>query len=136
VAAIEELRAVGLFGPLDDDQLRKLANWFHVQNSGEGVRLVGEGAPGYTFFVLADGNAEVTSEGQAVATLGPGDFFGEIAILGAGRRTATVTSTSPVRLLVMFGTEFRKLEAAHPDLASRITEAMQARLAGHVSEPA
>jgi CRP-like cAMP-binding protein len=81
-----------------------------------------------------DGTAAVTSEGQSVATLGPGDFFGEIATLGDGRRTATVTSTSPVRLLVMFGTEFRRLEAAHPEIATRLTEAMQARLAGHIAE--
>jgi CRP/FNR family cyclic AMP-dependent transcriptional regulator len=97
---------------------------------------VGEGAPGYTFFVLTDGTAEVTSEGVTVATLGPGDFFGEIAILGGGRRTATVTSASPARLLVMFGTEFRQLEAAHPEIAAHITEAMQARAAGKISEPA
>jgi CRP-like cAMP-binding protein len=50
--------------------------------------------------------------------------------------SATVTSTSPVQVLVMFGTEFRRLEAAHPEIASRIAEAMQARVAGRVSEPA
>jgi CRP-like cAMP-binding protein len=99
-----------------------------VQNTSEGVRLVGEGAPGYTFFVLMEGTAAVTTSGQTVAVLGPGDFFGEIAILGDGRRTATVTSTSPARLLVMFGTEFRQLEAEHPEIASRIAEAMQARV--------
>jgi CRP-like cAMP-binding protein len=59
-----------------------------------------------------------------------------VAILGDGRRSATVTSTSPVRVLVMFGTEFRRLEAAHPEIASRIAEAMQARIAGRISEPA
>jgi CRP-like cAMP-binding protein len=64
-----------------------------------------------------------------VANLGPGDFFGEIAILGHGRRTATVTTTSPVTLLVMFGAEFRRLEAAHPDIASSIRRAMEERLA-------
>jgi CRP-like cAMP-binding protein len=71
-----------------------------VQNANEDVRLVGEGAPGYTFFVLVEGTAAVTSEGQTLAVLTPGDFFGEVAILGDGRRTATVTSTSPARLLV------------------------------------
>jgi CRP-like cAMP-binding protein len=59
-----------------------------------------------------------------------------VAILGDGRRSATVTSTSPVRLLVMFGTEFRRLEAAHPEIAAQIAEAMRARVAGHVAEPA
>ena len=123
-----DLASIPLFGALDDTQLAQVAQWFHFENASEGATLVGEGAHGYTFFVLADGTAAVSSEGETVATLGPGDFFGEVAILGAGRRTATVTSTSPVRLLVMFGTEFRQLEAAHPEIASRLGEAMQARL--------
>lgn len=61
-------------------------------------------------------------------TLGPGDFFGELAILGDGVRTATVTTTSPSRLLVLFGTEFRQLQQEHPDLASRIEAGVRARL--------
>jgi CRP-like cAMP-binding protein len=136
VASVADLAALPLFNALDDDQLGELATWFHPESKAEGTRLVGEGAPGYTFFVLTDGTAAVTSEGQSLATLEPGDFFGEIAILGDGRRSATVTSTSPVQVLVMFGTEFRRLEAAHPEIASRIAEAMQARVAGRVSEPA
>jgi CRP-like cAMP-binding protein len=136
VASSEDLAGVPLFAELSPDQLDELARWFHVQNTGPGIRLVGEGAPGYTFFVLVDGSAMVSSEGETLGTLGSGDFFGEIAILGAGRRTASVTSTSPTRLLVMFGTEFRQLEEAQPDIAARITDAMQARLAGRVSEPA
>lgn len=132
----EDLAGIALFESLTPDQLRELASWFHVQNSSPGMRLVGEGAPGYTFFVLVDGTAQVTSEGAVLATLGPGDFFGEIAILGDGRRTATVTSTSPVRLFVLFGTEFRRLEALQPEISSRLTEAMKSRLAGLVAEPA
>jgi CRP-like cAMP-binding protein len=132
---VRDLAAVPLFSSLSDDELAEVAGWFHVQHAGEGLRLVGEGAPGYTFFVLAEGSAIVTSRGERLALLGPGDFFGEVAGLGAGRRTATVTSTSPVRLLVMFGTEFRQLEAAHPGIAARITEVMQARAAGRMSEP-
>jgi len=136
MASVGDLATLSLFNTLDDDQLEELATWFHVQNAGEGVRLVGEGAPGYTFFVLTAGTAVVTSGDERLATLGPGDFFGEIAILGDGRRSATVTSTSPARLLVMFGTEFRRLETAHPEIASRITEAMAARIAERISEPA
>jgi CRP-like cAMP-binding protein len=135
MANVAELASVPLFSSLDDDELAELADWFHVQNAGEDMRLVGEGAPGYTFFILADGTAAVTSEGNSLATLGPGDFFGEIAILGGGRRTATVTSTAPVRLLVMFGTEFRQFEAAHPDIAVGIKEAMQVRLVASSSDP-
>jgi voltage-gated potassium channel len=133
VASVDDLATVPLFNSVDKEQLAKLANWFHVQNANEGVRLVGEGPPGYTFFVLVEGTAAVTSEDQTLTELTAGDFFGEVAILGDGRRTATVTSTTPVRLLVLFGTEFRQLEAAHPEIASRIAEAMQAR-AGQVTD--
>jgi CRP-like cAMP-binding protein len=136
VASTEDLAQVPLFESLSDDERQELAYWFHVQNAGEGTRLVGEGAPGYTFFVLTEGTAEVTAGGQALATLQPGDYFGEIAILGDGRRTATVTSTSPVRLLVMFGTEFRRLEAAHPAIAALLIEGMDQRLSSSVQEPA
>jgi CRP-like cAMP-binding protein len=128
VASIDDLATIPLFSSLDEDKLARLAEWFHVQNASVGSRLVGEGAPGYTFFVIIDGTAVVTSAGQGVAVLGPGDFFGEIAILGDGVRTATVTSTSPAKLLVMFGTEFRQLEAAHPEIAAHIVEAMQTRV--------
>ena len=133
MASVDALAAVPLFSSLDEEQLVNLAKWFHVQNAHEGVRLVGEGAPGYTFFVLIEGTAAVTSGDQTLAGLTAGDFFGEVAILGDGRRTATVTSTSQARLLVLFGTEFRQLEAAYPEIASRIAEAMQAR-AGQVTE--
>jgi CRP-like cAMP-binding protein len=136
MAAVADLAGVPLFASLDEAQLQELAGWFHVQNAGEGRRLVGEGAPGYTFFVILDGTAQVTADGVSLITLGPGDFFGEIAILGAGQRTATVTSTSPVRMLVLFGTEFRQLEAAHPAIAAELTAAMQTRLGQAVTEPA
>src|SRR5262249_18647469 len=129
MATVEDVAGVPLFEALESDQLRELATWFQVQDVSESTTLVGEGAPGYMFFVLANGTAAVTSQGQNVATLGPGDFFGEMAILGAGRRAATVTSTSPARLLVMFGTEFRRLEAEHPEIATRIVEAVEKRVA-------
>jgi CRP-like cAMP-binding protein len=128
-ASAEELSAIPLFSSLSDADLLELTKWFDVQTTGEGVRLTGEGAAGYSFFILTQGGAVVTSEGADLATLGPGDFFGEIAILGNGRRTATVTTTSPARLLVMFGTEFRELQQAQPEIAARIEEAMRQRVA-------
>jgi CRP-like cAMP-binding protein len=132
---VEDLASVPLFSSLDEERLKALADWFHVQNAGEGIRLVGEGAPGYTFFVIVDGAATVRTADDRVAELGPGDFFGEMAILGDGRRNATVTSTTPIRLLVMFGTEFRRLEAEYPEIGSRIYQAVEAR-ATEISQPA
>ena len=124
-----ELAAVPLFASLSEPELAEIASWFDAKDVGEGVRLVGEGASGYTFFVLGDGSAVVTASGEEVGKLGPGDFFGEIAILGDGRRSATVTTTAPSRVLIMFGTEFRRLQQAQPEIASSIEATMGARVA-------
>jgi len=124
-----ELSAVPLFASLSEPELREIASWFDAKDVGEGARIVGEGASGYTFFVLVEGSAVVTANGEEVGALGPGDFFGEIAILGDGRRSATVTTTAPSRVLVMFGTEFRRLQQTQPEIASRIEATMGERVA-------
>ena len=126
-ALAAELSGIPLFDSLSESELEQLATWFDVETAAEGVRLTGEGASGYSFFVLLDGSAAVTSAGAEIATLLPGDFFGEMAILGDGRRSATVTTTSPSRVLTLFGTEFRQLQQAHPQIAERIEAAMRER---------
>jgi CRP-like cAMP-binding protein len=123
----DELASIQLFESLTDDEREKVAAWFDLQEASPGVRLCGEGAAGYSFFVLLDGTATVTSEGSEIARLGRGDFFGELAILGDGRRTATVTATSPSRLLVLFGTEFRRLQQELPEAAAKLEAAAQER---------
>ena len=129
VVRADELAEIPLFASLSEASREQLARWFEATAVGEGVRLTGEGAAGYSFFILAEGGAVVTSEDTTLANLGPGDFFGEVAILGDGRRSATVMTTSPAKLLVMFGGEFRRLQQEHPELADRIEEAMRERLA-------
>jgi len=126
----DQLRSCSLFAGLGHEELEPICDWFEVADVSEGVTVAGEGAPGYSFFVIAQGNAVVSSDGQDLATLGPGDFFGEVAILGSGRRSATVTTTTPATLLVMFGTEFRRLQEARPEVAAQLETAMAQRLAG------
>jgi CRP-like cAMP-binding protein len=128
VATAPQLASIPLFESLSVSDLHELAGWFDVQEASEGVRLTGEGAAGYSFYVLLEGTAAVVADGSTLAELGPGDFFGEMAILGGGRRMATVTTTSPARLLFMFGTEFRRLQAAQPDVAAQIEETVRRRL--------
>jgi CRP-like cAMP-binding protein len=123
----DELASIQLFESLTDDEREKVAGWFDLQEASPGVRLCGEGAAGYSFFVLLEGTATVTSDGAEIARLGRGDFFGELAILGDGRRTATVTATSPSRLLVLFGTEFRRLQQELPEAAAKLEAAAQQR---------
>jgi CRP-like cAMP-binding protein len=124
-----DLAGIALFDDLEPDQLAAIAPWFDVQEASAGVSLTGEGAAGYSFFILVGGSAVVTAGGSTVAELEPGEFFGETAILEGGRRNATVTTTSPARLLVMFGTEFRRLGMTQPSIAARIEEVMRERLA-------
>jgi CRP-like cAMP-binding protein len=121
------LATVPLFASLDKTQLSEIAPWFEARSVSAGTELVGQGASGYSFYILTDGSAVVANGDAAVAELGPGDFFGEGSILGGGRRDATITATSPSRLLVMFGTEFRRLQQAQPQVAAAIEEADRQR---------
>ncbi len=82
---------------------------------------------GYSFYLLDPGSVSVKHEGREVRTLG--DFFGEIAILGEGRRTATVTAIEPGVAWSLFGTSFRTLQAERPDVADALQSAMTQRLA-------
>jgi CRP-like cAMP-binding protein len=125
----DRLRAIPLFADLGDEQLEPLATWLTDEEVSEGRRLTPEGAAGYLFYVIEDGTASVLQHDVEVARLGPGDFFGEMAIMGDGRRVADVIATSPMRLLVMFGTEFRELEATLPEVAARIRSTIDERVA-------
>jgi CRP-like cAMP-binding protein len=82
------LRAIPLFADLGPDDLDRVASWLEIREESEGRRLTPEGASGYEFFVIEDGTAEVHHEGAKVGSLGPGDFFGEMAMIGRtpGRR--------------------------------------------------
>jgi CRP/FNR family transcriptional regulator, cyclic AMP receptor protein len=124
-----DLATIPLFASLTEAELEQVATWFETRTAPDGVILAGEGATGYCFFVLAEGHAAVSSNGSELAALGRGDFFGEIAILGDGRRSATVTTTTPVTLFVMFGSEFRQLLEVHPEIAQELEAAMAARRA-------
>jgi len=126
-ASPSDLAVVPLFESLSEPELTELAGWFEVKDVNAGVRLTGEGATGYSFFVLSEGEVTVTAHGESIASLGPGDFFGEMALLGAGRRQATVSTTSPARLLVLFGDDFHRLQASHPGITAKIEAAMEKR---------
>ena len=78
--------------------------------------------------MIEDGAVEVRYDGERIAELGAGDFFGEIALLEGGPRTATVIATTPVRLIVMSAQEFRRMEQELPAVADRVNSAVRARL--------
>jgi len=122
-----ELAVVPVFAALEEADLQRVTRWMEVRRAEPGERLVSEGASGYSFFVLLDGTTKVTRDGVELRTLGPGDFFGELALTGEGRRTATVTATTPVTVAAMFGADFRVLERELPAVADTIRQAAFAR---------
>jgi len=121
------LRPVALFDGLTDEDLAVVAEKFEHRTAEAGERFAREGASGYFFFVIVTGEAEVTRDGTAVATLGPGDCFGETAILEATRRTATVTATTPMVVGAMFGADFAKLADDSPELHARLRQVVAER---------
>lgn len=127
-ADTSDLAAVPLFASLSENELAEIAGLFEVKDVRAGVRLVGEGTTGHSFFLIQDGEVSVSADGAEVGTLGPGDFFGEVALLAGGRRTATVTTTSPTRVLVLFGNDLARLRTRHPGVAAEIDAAMRERL--------
>ena len=116
----DRLMLVPLFAGLSATDRAKLASWMEIEQFSTGRRLTEEGAFDYAFFVIEQGRVRVEQEGRAVASLGPGDVFGEMAFFGDGRRNADVVAESAGRVLVMFGTRFREMQASMPDVAEQL----------------
>jgi CRP/FNR family cyclic AMP-dependent transcriptional regulator len=125
---VDRLKAVGLFSMLSRGDLEKLSRWIDEIDVREGKELTHEGEIGHEFFVIEDGSASVTKSGEEIALMGPGDFFGEIALLESPRRTATVVATTPMTLLVMHSRDFKAMEHEMPLVADRLRSAIFARL--------
>jgi CRP/FNR family cyclic AMP-dependent transcriptional regulator len=128
-AKIDLLRSVPLFAGCSKGELQKLAAIADELDLGEGRTLTKQGQPGREFFVLVDGTVEVTQDGERVGDLRGGDWFGEIALLTNAPRTATVTATSPVRVLVVTDRAFRQVVEATPSIAVKVLEKVGERLA-------
>jgi CRP-like cAMP-binding protein len=121
------LRTVPLFEGINDADVQMIAGHMEERLVSPGEHLTREGASGYFFFVVIDGTASVERGGKVIAELGPGDFFGEAAILEATRRNATVTATSEMTVGALFGADFAKYEHDSPELHARITTIMASR---------
>ena len=125
---VSRLQAVGVFSGLTRKELERLSAWTDEISVSEGEELVTEGRFAHEFFVIEDGSAEVLKDGERIAELGPGDFFGEIALLETDRRTATVKAMTPMDVIVMFGRDFKQMEHEMPTVADRVRAAIRARL--------
>jgi CRP-like cAMP-binding protein len=126
----ERIANVPLFSGLSDREVRHLAQHAEQVSFPQGKKLVTEGATGVEFFVLLSGAAKVSRRGRTVAKLGPGDSFGELALLAGTPRRATVTTTEPCEVMVLVRRDFIALLDDFP----RMTRKMLTALATWVAE--
>jgi CRP-like cAMP-binding protein len=125
---MEWLRQVPLFSACSNRELRAIAAVVKDVTHPKGTVIATEGDPGVGLFVIVHGEAEVTIGGKRMAILRRGDFFGEIALLDGGPRSATVTARSDMRLLGLTEWVFRGLLREHPSIAVKTLESMAGRL--------
>jgi CRP-like cAMP-binding protein len=125
---VELLKRIPLFAECTKAELIEVAISSDEREAAEGDRLTEEGRRGREFFILVEGAVAVRRGERKLADLGPGDWFGEIAILTYKPRTATVTATSPVRLLVISDRAFRRVVETTPWIALKVLRSVAGRL--------
>ena len=127
-AKLQLLQGVPLFGGCSKSELQRIASLADELELGEGATLIREGETGREFIVVAEGTVRVTRGGKTLRDLGSGDFIGEIALVADVPRTATVTATSPVRLLVVTDRAFRSVLEQMPSIATKVLQSLGQRL--------
>ena len=123
------LKDVPFFSSMSKKELAAVAQQTDELDFAPGKVLAREGEFGQEFFVIGAGTAEVTRGGEPIGQLGPGDFFGEMALLEDERRTATVTATSPMSVIVMTRSSFRALDRTMPKVHASVAKAIADRRA-------
>jgi CRP/FNR family transcriptional regulator, cyclic AMP receptor protein len=126
-----DVQSIPLFAGLSKDDQKVVAQYADEVDVDAGAVLAQEGRLAYEFFAIKDGSAEVRLGGQRTATLGPGDFFGEIGLLAGDRRVASVVATTPMSLVVLTGSQLRAIDSRMPGVAERIRSAMAQRIAAN-----
>jgi len=124
----QALARVPLLEGIEPRHLERLARQFRERSFPAGAAVTREGEPGVGFFVIVDGEAEVTIGGEPKAQLGQGDALGELALIDEGPRTATVTATTELRCLVLSPWEFKPFVEEHPTVAWSLLQTLAGRL--------
>jgi cAMP-dependent protein kinase regulator len=123
----EGLKAIPLFASLSDEDLELVGTYVSEVSVSPGKHLVDEGDFAYEFFMIQDGTAEVIRGGEVVNELGPGDFFGEVALLERQQRNASVVAKTPMRLVTLSHWDLTRLRKRFPEAFTRLREATEAR---------
>ena len=126
----EIIQRAPLFSRCSKKELAQIAAIADEIDLPTGKDFIRQGERGREFFVLLDGEVEVSRDGTPLERRGPGDFFGEIALVSKVPRTATVTSTTPIRALVITDRDFRTLMERQPQIQTKVLEALAERVAG------
>jgi CRP/FNR family cyclic AMP-dependent transcriptional regulator len=121
------LRAIPLFAGLGKKERREVARQGDEVEVEAGRHLVREGEFAYEFFAIEEGTAEVRRGEQLLAELGPGDFFGEMGLIGNVTRNASVIAATPLRVMVLTGSAFRHIERELPAVSKQIRKAIEER---------
>ena len=128
-AKLELLRQVPLFAGCTKKELGEISTLADELSLPAGKKLIEEGRQGHEFFLLVDGIVEVSAKGREPKTLGAGTFFGEMALVSNRPRNATVTATSPVQVLVVHESGFRRLLHDSPQIQLKVLQTLADRAA-------
>jgi CRP-like cAMP-binding protein len=126
---VARLEAIPLFAGLALPELEAIARVAAEREVEPGAAIATEGEFGHAFFAIEAGEADVLQEGATIARLGPGDVFGEVALLSSGRRTASVVAATPMRLISLFKTDLGRLERDAPAVAEALRATVRERVA-------
>ena len=121
------LKSIPLFQDVPDDELRQVATFAQEVSVEQGRELVREGDFSYEFMAIEEGEAEVTRDGEHVADIGPGDFFGEVGLLEKTLRNATVTAKTPMMLVTLTGWDLKRMERHIPEAIERVRAVLEDR---------
>jgi CRP-like cAMP-binding protein len=125
---VDILGSLALFADLDRVELQGVAHTFEEEHFSEGMRIIRQGFQGSNFYVILEGEASVRVDGSDLATLGRGDFFGEVTALLGDEPTADVVALRDMRCLVLGGPEVEGFLVAHPRVMFRMLQAEARRL--------
>lgn len=125
---VDRLKTLALFEGLPDDALQRCAELFSETELLNGAGLTREGDFAYKFFVVLEGEVEVQRDFEHLATLGPGDFFGEMALLSGERRNARILAQTRCQLAWMMGWDFETMTKEYPAIAERIQNVVDQRM--------
>jgi CRP-like cAMP-binding protein len=133
-SAVTYLMHVPMFKDLPARSLESIARSMRERVYEPGAVIVRQGDPGLGFFLITEGRVEVSHNGHTIRDLGPGEFFGEMALMEERPRSATVTARAQTRCLQLVRWDFRALLKENPDLAVKMLEVVVQRLREHPGE--